>query len=664
MNHFSTFFNEYFVKKIPCSFTYDGKPAEFGELQEVGGDNKRKCYARVMEDDRFKAVLHIDVLHDSSAIEWWLDVSAPGEYDSDVIDNLSYCDLGIEMPFICEKTKSRYAALHWAKGSRASETDFQPQVENLWPLMRDKFEFKCDNGRTSSGCMPYFNLQMSETTGCILAIGWTGQWYMTMQRKDTDDHVISTIEFKVRMDRSRFRVYSGETFSLPRMMIMPWEGMNLEESYNSFRRMITKDLPLVDGEKLVPPTCIYTWGGLSAEYHKKAIEMIKKNGLNKDLYYWVDAGWFGAGYEKSNADYMDTWYENVGEWTELPALYPNGLKEVGDAVKEAGMKFILWFEFERTVSRHDIVKKHREYFLGPKLPYNTVDFHEGARTRYSLMLNLGNDDARRYITEVMANHIEKTNMHGLRIDFNYEPLEYWRYGDSEDRWGVTELKYINGFYALIDELRERFPRLLIDNCASGGRRLDYRMQRRSMPLSFTDYVCTADRKMEAMQLQNYTGAKWLPVHGGVSASSKTDYEFRSHMANSSSLWIDNKNFEYFEKNNEWYAKMFEQARRARPLFEKDLYLLTGLSTELNTWFAYEAYDDEAKEGLILAFRREECADDSLKVFLKGLDLNGEYVFEDVDRGSRTISGEDIAAGYTISIPEVKSSALIFFKKVK
>ena len=63
-----------------------------------------------------------------------------------------------------------------------------------------------------------------------------------------------------------------------------------------------------------------------------------------------------------------------------------------------------------------------------------------------------------------------------------------------ERQGIAEIKYINGLYATLDELLDRFPGLVIDNCASGGRRLDYEMCRRSVPLFRTDYFVRCGQK--------------------------------------------------------------------------------------------------------------------------------------------------------------------------
>ena len=82
---------------------------------------------------------------------------------------------------------------------------------------------------------------------------------------------------------------------------------------------------------------------------------------------------------------------------------------------------------------------------------------------------------------------------------------------------------------MLDELKSRFPHLEIDNCASGGRRLDYRMFRRAIPLFMTDYFCAGDHKNAAVQLQNFQLARWLRTlvckdGGAGKAGRETSYE--------------------------------------------------------------------------------------------------------------------------------------------
>ena len=109
--------------------------------------------------------------------------------------------------------------------------------------------------------------------------------------------------------------------------------------------------------------------------------------------------------------------------------------------------------------------------------------------------------------------IEKLNIDCYRQDFNFQPLEYWRNNDASDRRGITEIKHINGLYKLLDALLDKFPNLLIDNCASGGRRIDIETLRRSIPLWRSDLMCPANYDIEATQCHNLSYNMWIPYSG-------------------------------------------------------------------------------------------------------------------------------------------------------
>ena len=87
-----------------------------------------------------------------------------------------------------------------------------------------------------------------------------------------------------------------------------------------------------------------------------------------------------------------------------------------------------------------------------------------------------------------------------------DPLEYWHAADALDRQGITEVRHVEGYLAYWDELRRRHPDLLIDSCASGGRRNDLETMRRSVPLWRTDWRC----EPIGTQGCGYGIALWIP----------------------------------------------------------------------------------------------------------------------------------------------------------
>ena len=113
----------------------------------------------------------------------------------------------------------------------------------------------------------------------------------------------------------------------------------------------------------------------------------------------------------------------------------------------------------------------------------------------------------------LIEHVDaQIKAYGIRIyrqDFNFDPLPYWLDAPA-DRLGITENLHIQNYLRFWDELRLRNPDLIIDSCASGGRRNDYEAMRRSVALHFTDYGYHDRMKLFGVNVpcrQNYRTSK-------------------------------------------------------------------------------------------------------------------------------------------------------------
>ncbi len=142
------------------------------------------------------------------------------------------------------------------------------------------------------------------------------------------------------------------------------------------------------------------------------------------------------------------------------------------------MKFLVWFEPERVSRGTYLAKEHPEWVISPA--------GDG-----SGLFNLGTPAAREFMTKYLVEVIKQYKMDWLRIDYNIDPLGFWQFLDKKDpdRVGMAEIRYIEGLYRMWDDLRAAYPQLAIDDCASGGRRIDLETMSRSTPLWRSDNTC-------------------------------------------------------------------------------------------------------------------------------------------------------------------------------
>ena len=281
---------------------------------------------------------------------------------------------------------------------------------------------------------------------------------------------------------------------------------------------------------------------------------------------------------------------------------------------------------------------------------------------------LGDERAWQYCFDILTEKIDKLNISVYRQDFNFHPLAYWRKYDTEDRKGITEIKHINGLYRLWDALLEKYPYLLIDNCASGGRRIDIETLRRSVPLWRSDAQCPANPVPEITQAHAASHSMWMPYSGTSAGRVWFDtYRFRSAYAPAMST-----NFTFSERNTfgddpkkmAWLKNMCEEYLRIRPYLSKDVYPLTLPSDTKDIWSAIQYHDTETDSGVIIAFRRENSPYKEANFPLFGLSADKNYVFEEVGGEKLTGNGcELMDEGLTLTINAKRDSKVYFYRTI-
>lgn len=332
---------------------------------------------------------------------------------------------------------------------------------------------------------------------------------------------------------------------------------------------------------------------------------------------------------------------------------------------------------------HDAAKEYGKAnwsygYLQPGEHPDTSGFREYDREQTSgqtgdQLLDLGNSVARTWLT----NHIDKlltdNGIDLYRQDFNIDPLSFWRGNDAPDRQGITENHYVVGYLAYWDELRRRHPNMLIDSCASGGRRNDLETMRRAVPLWRSDYAY----EPIGHQCMTYGISMWLPFHGtgtvadesapyyGGGATPVHPYAFWSNAAPSLGSGIDIRSRQIVYSA---LRGLFEKWRSIGPYFYGDFYPLTPWTREDDNWIAWQFNRPEKRDGVILAFRRPKAPDNTAILKLRGLDSKATYRFEVID-GAETLSGswsgaELMQTGLPIKMDHPPAAAVVRYSAVR
>jgi alpha-galactosidase len=612
------------------SFTYDGKPSpEFLDAWELKRasrqlDAGRTEYTLSYSDPVTGLVVRCVGVENRKfpTVEWTLYFKNTGGKDTPILSDIRALD------DLLTPKDSGEVLLHHFRGDNCTKDSFEPFRTPLTPGIDRRFASA--GGRPSSGEWPYYNIEWNGG-GVLLAIGWPGQWACQFTREPG-----TGVRVRAGQELTRFTLHPGEEVRSP-LIAMMFYHRDWIAAQNIWRRwMLAENFPKDHGKPASSKFAAFC-GDFFPGYRTNAkgeIEFIDgyiREGMKPD-YWWIDAGWYSG---------KRDWWTDAGTWEVDKERFPTGVRQVSDHARTKGMQFLLWFEPERAGAGTWLAENHPEWILGGKNG-GLVDF--------------GNPDAWKWIVERIDCLIVSEGVEVYRQDFNTDPLGYWRGNDAADRQGITEIKHVQGYLAYWDELLRRHPGMIIDSCASGGRRNDLESMRRALPFLRSDYCSDP----EGVQCHTYTYSLWLPYYRGATNKIES-YDFRSNLAPlMMTAWdVRNKDLDY-----ENARKLMGQWRQSASQLLGDFYPLTDYSVANDAWMAFQFDGLDGTGGNVQAFRRAECPANSILVKLQGLDQDAVYILTNLDvPGATEMTGRELGEkGLLITLENPRSSALLTYKR--
>ena len=638
-------------KTPPFSFSYDGKKSEdfistwSYSSKILPSDEPNIVKYRFSYESKqlgLRVDCDVDGYTDFDAVKWVLHFTNIGSQNSKTLKDVKAID--IDLKYANEGVFN----LHYAEGNHISKADFHPRTRVM--EIGENYQIAPEGGRSSEVSFPFFNIESPANQGVMFSIGWSGTWVADFVKKNKNT-------FTIQSGMKTFESYlnPNESIRTPSVSLLFWNGKDRMIGHNKFRRFVLAhqsrkidgkfaEYPLSSGFNYRDPAPCTEYSCLTADYAIAMIRRYTQFGLIPEV-YWLDAGWYTGA---SNYENGQTWANTVGNWTVDKERFPDGLKPISDEAHKVGAKFMVWFEPERVIRGTQWAEEHPEWMLD--IPNSNKDTY--------LLFDLGNEEARVWMSEYIAQMIRENGIDYYRQDFNMQPDIYWAANDEPGRSGMKEIRHIEGLYAFWDYLLETFPNLLIDNCASGGRRLDMETIPRSAPLWRSDYYHYDDP--DGYQGHTYGLNYYLPLHGtGILQTDK--YSFRSSI--SSALiynWkITDKNVSIIDMQN-----CLKEYEKVRPYFYEDFYPLSGIEdlTRDNIWLTYQMHRPSDDTGIIVAFRRHESKDNTFTVQLSGLNPDKTYHIGNFDNESVvTKTGKELSEGFELKIDEPRGSLLLHYK---
>jgi alpha-galactosidase len=186
-------------------------------------------------------------------------------------------------------------------------------------------------------------------------------------------------------------------------------------------------------------------------------------------YFCIDSGWY--------AGIGEGWWDTVGAWKPSVTRFPNGIAEVLDHIRAAGMVPGLWLEPE-VVGVNSLV--------AGQLPAEAFFQRDGSPVVEAgrFHLDLRHPAAVKHLDEVVDFLVGDLGVGYLKLDYNIRVAPGTDTGNLAPGAGLLAAN--RAHLDWLDGALDRHPGLVIENCSSGGMRTDYALLARLQLQSTSD----------------------------------------------------------------------------------------------------------------------------------------------------------------------------------
>lgn len=426
----------------------------------------------------------------------------------------------------------------------------------------------------------------------------------------------------------------GETFkSVPVAVSFGESGFDSAlESLNTYRRKIAytnrieKDLPVIFNDYML---CLNA--DPTTEKEMPVIEAAAKAGAE---IYCMDAGWYADG----------GWWDTVGEWKPIERRFPGGMIEVFDKIRSCGMIPGIWLEIEVMGTRCKLAGDFSDDCFFVRHGKRAVD-----HGRYQF--DFRNPKVREHCTKVVEGLISEYGIGYFKFDYNIESQMGTEV--NADSFGDGLLEHNRAYLDWVDSIYEAHPDLIIENCSSGGMRMDYAMLSHHTVQSMTDQSKFGKNAVIACASPSAV----IPEQAGmwcVPKVDQSDCEIAGHMVNAllcrmalsgDTHLLNDEQFAIVKEGVDCYKSIREDLKNSHAVFPLGMpsYSDKNLCLALKT----------KNSGYLVAVYRLEGGEERLSVKFDADVISAEKLYPTCCSATAAICGDSI----TFTLPEENSAAL-------
>ncbi|WP_379392706.1 alpha-galactosidase [Paenibacillus lentus] len=452
--------------------TYPGLRLQYETHQDTRNDHGRKLEI-VLNDPAtsLQAVQHFQFYDRTAIVRCWVELINKGSQPVAVEYVSSFALTGLDKEGIEDRdSKMKLSIPHHGWQSELQwRTYLLPELGMSHLIDRGSKRISCSNTGSWSAAehVPMAILENQETgTSLFWQIEHNGSWHWEII--DQSDLLTLLISGPTEHDNHWWiSLQPGEEFVSVPAAVGAVQG-SIDEAVGQltrYRRLIRR--PNEDNRKLLVIFNDYMnclWGDPTTEKLLPLIDAAADVGCE---YFCIDAGWYASG----------EWWDGVGEWLPSKERFPEGIKYVLDYIRSKGMVPGLWLELEVMGINSPKLKDADDSWFFQRHGQRVKD-----RSRYQL--DYRNPDVIAHADEVIRRLVEDYGVGYIKMDYNINA----GIGTEKDADSVGDglLQHNRAYLSWLDRIFARYPDLVIENCSSGGMRMDYAMLSRHSIQSTSD----------------------------------------------------------------------------------------------------------------------------------------------------------------------------------
>ncbi len=410
-----------------------------------------------------------------------------------------------------------------------------------------------------------------------------------------------------------------ESFQAPEAVLV-YSAQGIGSMTRTFHDLYRKHLIRSPYKNKKRPILINNWEATYFDFDTEKLLRIAAQASELGIEMLVmDDGWFGA----RNSDNCA-----LGDWQVNESKLKGGLKYLVEEVNKLGMKFGIWFEPEMISPDSDLYRAHPDWAIA-------VPGRAAAMAREQYVLDLTRKEVRDYAYECVAQILRSANIEYVKWDMNRPLCDIGSAALPADRQGELYHRYVLALYEMQERLITEFPRLLLENCSSGGARFDAGM------LYYSPQIWCSDDTDAVERLMIHEGTALIYPLSSMGAhvsdcpnhalGRTTPFETRGYVALAGTFGYELDVTKIPEEDRAKIPEQVEMYHKYNDLVREGDYYRIASYGENHSYDCYEVVAKDRKEALVTYVQvLNRPSFRSRHICLKGLEPKTKYRVEGMD----------------------------------